>query len=109
MNTNTATNHIDAEPIDATPLRFPKREDGVEIAKFLGSAASLWAKQRDRIDELEAAHAAERFRRVEAYQKRMQALANEAADALRHMDREHAAKLIESRRMLAALDALRDS
>jgi hypothetical protein len=39
----------------------------------------------------------------------MQALANEAADALRHMDREHAAKLIESRRMLAALDALRDS
>jgi hypothetical protein len=108
MNTNTATNHIDAEPIDPTPLRFPK-QDGAEIAKFLGSAASLWAKQRDRIDELESAHAAERFRRVETYQKRMQALANEAADSLRHLDREHAAKLTEARRMLAALDALRDS
>jgi hypothetical protein len=112
MNANTATN-LDAEPIaariDATPLRFPTPQDGGEIQKFLGSAASLWSKQRDRLDELETTYAAERFRKVSAFQSRMQALGNEAADALRDFDRKHAAAVAEARRMLAALDALRDS
>jgi len=107
----TATN-LDAEPIaariDATPLRFPKQDSG-EIQKFLGSAASLWAKQRDRLDELEVAYAAERFRKVSDVQRRMQALSNEAADALRDFDRKHASAMAEGKRMLAALDALRDS
>jgi hypothetical protein len=114
----TATN-LDAEPIAAridastlglnTPLRFPTPQDGAEIQKFLGSAASLWAKQRDRLDELEVSYAAERFRKVSAFQSRMQALGNEAADMLRDMDRKHAGQVAEARRMLAALDALRDS
>lgn len=111
--TTTAANG--AEPpnparMDTTPLRFttPPPDTG-EIQKFLGSAASLWAKQRDKLDELEATFAAERFRKVETYQRRMQALGNEAADALRDFDRRHAAAIAEGRRMLAALDALRDS
>jgi hypothetical protein len=111
MNANTALN--DAEPIaariDATPLRFPKPQDSGEIQKFLGSAASLWSKQRDRLDELEVAYAAERFRKVSDFQRRMLALSNEAADALRDMDRKHAAQIAEGKRMLVALDALRDS
>ena len=111
MNANTATN-IEAEPIaariDATPLRFPKPQDSGEIQKFLGSAASLWSKQRDRLDEMEVAYAADRFRKVADFQHRMQALSNEAADALREFDRKHAAAVAEARRMLAALDALRD-
>jgi hypothetical protein len=108
----TATNLVDepiAARIDTTPLRFPKPQDGGEIQKFLGSAASLWAKQRDRLDELEVAYAAERFRKVSDYQRRMQALGNEAADALRDFDRKHASAMAEGKRMLAALDALRDS
>ena len=115
MNThaNTAANGAEPKPIswsEPPPLRFtaPSPDSG-EIAKFLGSAASLWAKQRDRLDELEAAYAAERFRKVEAFQKRMQALGNEAADSLRDFDRRHAAQMAEGKRMLAALDQLRDS
>jgi hypothetical protein len=107
----TATNLVDepiAARIDATPLRFPKQDSG-EIQKFLGSAASLWSKQRDRLDELEVAYAAERFRKVADFQRRMQALSNEAADALRDFDRKHAAAVAEGKRMLAALNALRDS
>ena len=114
----TATN-LDAEPIAAridastlglnTPLRFPTPQDGGEIQKFLGSAASLWSKQRDKLESLEAAYAAQRFEIVGSYQKRMQALGNEAADMLRDMDRKHAGQVAEARRMLAALDALRDS
>jgi len=111
MNATTALN--DAEPIaariDTTPLRFPTPQDGGEIQKFLGSAASLWAKQRDKLEALEAAFAAQRFEIVGSYQKRMQALGNEAADMLRDMDRKHAGQVAEGRRMLAALDALRDS
>jgi hypothetical protein len=105
MNANTLNNG--AEPI-ASPLRFPT-PDGGEIAKFLGSAASLWAKQRDKLESLESAYAAQRFEIVGSYQKRMQALANEAQDMLRDMDRKHAAAVAEGKRMLAALDALRDS
>ena len=116
MNANTALN--DAEPIAAridatlgvnTPLRFPTPQDSGEIQKFLGSAASLWSKQRDKLEALEAAFAAQRFEIVGSYQKRMQALGNEAADMLRDMDRKHAGQVAEGRRMLAALDALRDS
>jgi len=111
MNANTALN--DAEPIaariDTTPLRFPTPQDSGEIQKFLGSAASLWSKQRDKLEALEAAFAAQRFEIVGSYQKRMQALGNEAADMLRDMDRKHASAVAEARRMLAALDALRDS
>ena len=110
-HTNTAANGSTepiANRIDA-PLRFPTPTDGAEIAKFLGSAASLWAKHRDKIEALEASYAAQRYEIVASYQKRMQALGNEAADTLRDMDRKHAAQLAESKRMLDALAALRDS
>jgi hypothetical protein len=117
MNTATMTNGVGSDeriaarpPIDASPLRFPASADaGETIQKFLGSATSLWAKQRERIEEMLAAYEADRFRKVSDFQRRMKALGNEAEDTLRSLDREHVAKLAEARRMLAALDALRDS
>jgi hypothetical protein len=109
MNAHTNGSRPVETGLDA-PLRFPASTDaGETIQKFLGSAASLWAKQRDKLESLEAGYTARRFEIVESYGKRMRALGNEATDMLRDMDRQHAAALAEAKRMLSALDALRDS
>jgi hypothetical protein len=74
MSMHTSANG--AQPIDA-PLRFPASTDtGETIQKFLGSAASLWAKQRDKLESLEASYTAQRFEIVESYSKRMRMLGN---------------------------------
>ena len=110
MNTHANNAANGAEKVswsEPPPLRSISLDS--DIGRFLASSSSLWRKQRDRLDELEAAYTAERFRKVEAFQKRMQALGNEASDALREFDCKHAAQVAEGRRMLAALAALRDS
>lgn len=115
MNATNAVHANGAEPVADPPKEFPPLRftahpvDGDSIERFLASSSSLWKKQRDRLEAMEAIFAAERFRQVEAFQRRMQALSNEATDALRELDRKHAKEVAEAQRMLAALAQLRDS
>jgi hypothetical protein len=109
MNTNAnAVPTVDEQgKIDATPLRAIG--GGTEIERFMTSSVSMWRKQRDKIAEMQIAYEADRFRVAESYKRKLQALNNEAEDAVRDIDRAHEAKLAEAKRMLDALAALRDS
>jgi len=109
MNATTTANG--AEPIaarmDTTPLRFAEPRKS-EISNVLGSAPATWRKQRDRLDELEAAYKAEWFRVKETYERKLRAMRNEGDDALRELELKHVAQMADEKRMLAAFDALRN-
>ena len=100
------------EPAADSALNAPRlvaatHESDVEA--FLASGDGLYRKHRERLERLEASYQTERFRMVAAYERRMQAVVNEAKDSLRTLDRKHEKESADIGRMLSALAVLRDS
>lgn len=79
-----------------------------EIDNFLARGDSLYRRQREKLEQAEQAYQAERFKLQADFEQRLQAVVNEAKDALRSLDQKHEKAKAEGQRVLAALASLRD-
>lgn len=80
----------------------PKHPDS-EIEAFMASSQSLYRRQRANVEQAEAAYQAERFRLTASYERKMQAIVNEAKDALLELDLKHEKQQSNRRQMMSAL------
>jgi hypothetical protein len=98
---------IGNESQDAQNGNIPSLDVPRFVATAHAGAARMYGEQRRRLADIEATYAIDRAQLVNDYQRRMDALEQEAETALRTLHRECEAKLIEGRKLLAALAAMR--
>lgn len=92
--------------IPPAPVR-PPIEPPSELERFLASGERLLETLRQRMLASESRYELERVRVADGFRVRMRNLEHEAAEALRALDRRHAAKAAADRKLLDVLTGMR--
>ena len=78
-----------------------------ELDRFMANGERLLEQQRQRILAAESRYEVDRVKMVDYFRVRLRNLEHEACEAIRALDRRHAAKMADARKILEALTAMR--